>query len=802
MPSFPRKRWAPAPLALAASLALTLAAGHAPLAHAQDAAAPVSVQIPALPLGQALNELARQARLPLTFPAPLVAGKTAPAVTGAMTVRQALDRLLAGSGLAAAFEGGAVVVRPAPPRAPGAETTLKTVTVTASAAAPESPLRYLSADVAAGALGSKSVLDTPFSLTVVDSESITERGARSIGQIFVNDPSVYTPTSAATTDWWGTQIRGLGVRNSYIDDIPMLLYWGGDFPTEVVESVTALKGLTGFMYGFGEPGGALSYQLKRPKAHNETTVDLGLRNPGLWSVHVDTSRVLDDGLALRANIAKEDGKAYNGARIDRTVASLAVDKVIDPSLKWFGTLTYEDSRNRGEPLQFYLSAYDTAGSGGRLPRMTYVYDDVNVDNGFYNTKTTQASTGLRWDIDGRWRLTTQIGASRREHYANKAFADLLNLEGDYAGNSYNFAGKLDNLFTQAVVEGRFESGAVRHELVGGVGIQQAKDTWSNDWYWVNDFNGNLYQRQPFRTTRAIDFSMGPLGADTRQTYAFASDTVHFGPHWQAIVGLRYTDYRVKDLDGDPSVDSGYDAQKASPTLALIYKPDPQTSYYGSYVEGLEAGTRVAQTYANAGEMLGATVSRQYEVGVKRESGGVDYTAALFRIERANQMDIWRDGARYLTQDGLLVYQGAEFSGAWQATRNLNLGFGAIYLDGAIDKVSADNAALQGNTPANAAKWQVVANTQYRVPGMAGLKLHGNVRYYGALYASDANDLKVPAHTVANAGFSYDFRVQAQPWTLIGNIYNLFNTRYWAAGGWSSANQGEARNVSLVLRTRF
>jgi outer membrane receptor for ferric coprogen and ferric-rhodotorulic acid len=84
---------------------------------------------------------------------------------------------------------------------------------------------------------------------------------------------VYTPTSSSTTDWWGTQIRGLPVRNSYVDGVPMLLHWGGDFPTEVIESVTALKGLTGFMYGFGEPGGALSYKLKRPKAANETTVN-------------------------------------------------------------------------------------------------------------------------------------------------------------------------------------------------------------------------------------------------------------------------------------------------------------------------------------------------------------------------------------------------------------------------------------------------------------------------------------------------------------------------------------------------
>jgi len=57
-----------APLALAAVSAL--------LAHAHcAAAAPSAINIPAHPLGQALNELARQAILQMTFPAAQVAGK-------------------------------------------------------------------------------------------------------------------------------------------------------------------------------------------------------------------------------------------------------------------------------------------------------------------------------------------------------------------------------------------------------------------------------------------------------------------------------------------------------------------------------------------------------------------------------------------------------------------------------------------------------------------------------------------------------------------------------------------------------
>lgn len=682
------------------------------------------------------------------------------------------------------------------------DVTLPTIKATAAAIAQPSPLGHLTRRSDSGALGNKAVLDTPFSITVVGSEEIVQRGAKSIGQIFFNDPSVYTPTTSSSTDWWGTQIRGLGVRNTYVNDIPMLLHWGGDFPTEVVESVTALKGLSGFMYGFGEPGGALSYQLKRPTATAETSVLIGYRNPRLFNAHVDTSHNLGDGLALRANVATEQGTAYNASRLDRVVASLAVDKQINASLKWLTTFIYEDSKTKGEPLQFYFDSYDVAGSGGKLPKVTYAYDDINVDNAYYATKTALATGDLEWRINDGWSLKGQIGFSRKDHRSNKAFANLLNREGDYSGQMYNFAGQLDTLFSQVMLRGATSLGGMKHEIVGGLGLQRSKDKWGNEWYWENDFNGNLFVAQPFLTTRTPDFSLAPVSADTVQSYAFLSDTVHLGDRWQLIAGLRFTDYDVKDLDGDPAIDSGYKTRKASPTLAVVYKPDATTSFYGSYVEGLEAGTRVAAPYANAGDLLDATVSKQVEIGVKHATGALDYSAALFRIQRANQMDVLRGSDRFLSQDGLVVYQGAEVSGAWQVSRNLNLGVGAIYLDATIDRVSVDNAAFEGNTPSNAPRWQVVGNTSYRVPAVPGLELHAGLRYFGATFVSDNNLLSVPGRTVVNAGFSHDFRFQGRDLTLIGNLNNVFNRKYWASGGWSAGNVGEARNLSLALRAVF
>ena len=102
-----KKRLTPISHALAAAMIVTVATIQIAPAYAQSktTSVPVSINIPAQGLGQSLNELARQANLQLSFPADLVAGKTAPAVSGQLTPRQALDRLLAGSELEASIEG-------------------------------------------------------------------------------------------------------------------------------------------------------------------------------------------------------------------------------------------------------------------------------------------------------------------------------------------------------------------------------------------------------------------------------------------------------------------------------------------------------------------------------------------------------------------------------------------------------------------------------------------------------------------------------------------------------------------------
>ena len=646
-----------------------------------------------------------------------------------------------------------------------------------------------------GALGHRQVLDTPFSVTVIDSEDIARRQATSVAQIFINDPSVSSSSTSGTTNWWGPQMRGLGVRNFYVDGVPLEMSWGGEVPLEMVESVEALKGLTGFMYGFGAPGGLLEYETKKPTDTAMAATELGYRNDSAFYGNVDLGGRLKDGegFGYRVNLGGEIGDAYTGAGLDRGLASVAVDHGIGERLTWYANFTYEDGKIEHEPLYFYWDSY----VGDRLPTPNYDYEEVSVRNSWYKTDTRIGTTGLEWRIDDAWNANLSLGYSRKEHLSNKMFGDLLNEAGDYTGYAYNFAGLLEETIAQVIVQGQANTGSVRHELVFGASFQKSTGQWSNEWYWENDFDGNLYEQQTFLATRDIDFSLAPLADDARQAALFASDTLYFGDRWQAILGARFTDYTLKDLDYDPEQESGYETDAVTPTVALLYKPAEHSTIYGSYVEGLETGQRVGENYANVGEILDATISKQYEVGVKYENTKLGFTAAAFRVDRAAEIARESDGLRYLTQDGLTLYEGIEAIGNYRVTDALRLGLGATWLDAHIEDVSPENEDLRGNTPAGAAEWQIVGNVDYVVTAVPGLSVQGSVRYFDDAFYEDINRVVIPHRTLANVGFQYATALFDQQVVITANIKNIFNEKYWELN-----TLGESINGSLSMRINW
>lgn len=274
-----------APLALAATLAVSLLAGIVLPAHAQAPSAAVPISLPAQSLGTALNELARQAKLQLMVHPDLVAGKMAPAVSGTLTVRQALERLLVGSGLEATAQGNAIVVKPIPV-ASSTTATLSQVTVTANRESADGPVGGFVPKRSSTATKTDALLsETPQSVSVIPREQIQAQAADSLDQALQYTAGVSMFEGGGTRSV-GTRfvVRGfstLGTAALYLNGskLPTNSLTGAMEPFHY-ERIELLKGPASIMYGQTTPGGVINLVGKRPTAEPVREVEL---QAGSWN---------------------------------------------------------------------------------------------------------------------------------------------------------------------------------------------------------------------------------------------------------------------------------------------------------------------------------------------------------------------------------------------------------------------------------------------------------------------------------------------------------------------------------------
>ena len=135
-----------------------------------QAAEPVKIDIAAQPLASALAKFAEQSGVKAVYPAELLAGKKAPHVEGSLTARQALDKLLAGSGLRYQFVGADAVKIEAVPVEH--ETKLKEIVVMA-ATRTSNPVEKVAASV-----------------SVVTQEDFDEQQAATVSAVLKKLPNV------------------------------------------------------------------------------------------------------------------------------------------------------------------------------------------------------------------------------------------------------------------------------------------------------------------------------------------------------------------------------------------------------------------------------------------------------------------------------------------------------------------------------------------------------------------------------------------------------------------------------------
>jgi iron complex outermembrane receptor protein len=220
-----------------------------------------SINLPAQPLAASLADLSKQTGIQIFAAGELVAGKSAPAVAGQMTAHEALDRLLAGSGLAGEISGQGFVVQPIRKASPEPVSPASAATPTQIMLDPVTVLGARGADV--------PLSNVPASITVVDQAEIETELATTnrIEDVLARQVPGFNPTNQGVR-----QIRGRTAQ-VFINGVPtneqLRASSGSDLNLLLPEQLSQIEVSRGAnaAYGFGSPGGIIA--LSTPRAESE-----------------------------------------------------------------------------------------------------------------------------------------------------------------------------------------------------------------------------------------------------------------------------------------------------------------------------------------------------------------------------------------------------------------------------------------------------------------------------------------------------------------------------------------------------
>jgi iron complex outermembrane receptor protein len=799
----------PIPATLAVVFAL-VAAGS----RAQPVVRPVPISIPAQALGAALDEWARQTRIAVAVSPALVAGRLAPAVYGTMPPREALDRLLAGSGLSASSDGDGVAVRPAPaasseaaspPLPAAAAPALPAVRVTAGAPAaqggpPSAETGYRSVQQSSAGFTAAPILDTPFQVNSIPAEVFRDQQARSLVEVVLNDPSV---SEAGTPPWYDrVQIRGfyLGTDSYFRDGLAM-----NDQATTPLDNKAAieiLKGPTALRYGFTSPGGIVNYVLKRPTEEPFARVRLfgdGFGGVGLGG---DVGGRFGERreFGVRINAAREQERTYiDDVRGDRTFFSTYVDwRVTDRLL-----LEAEYESQRRELTDFtqigldnFATLDEARATLERVGPRTFVgqrWATYPTSNTFYGARAT-------WRIDESWTARVAVQQQYLNRDQNGIGPGTVQPNGDFDAFYYYSPDQDRNtLAVQAYVNGRFRTGRLGHDLVAGIDHTRRTMTYPDGYYDVIGFS-NLYAPVPIANPR-VSSDPSYLASRSDASSVFVTDTVTLSSAWQVFGGLRHTrpDFRSFNSDGTSAGDP-YRKGATSPSAGVVFKPSENVSIYTSYAEGIEQGGAVPADfdglpYANAGEVLPPLQSRQLELGAKAEVlQDLLVSAAVFGIEKSLEINRYSaPGSVERVQDGRQVHRGLELTAGGRVTSGLRVIGGLMWLDATIR--DADDPSIAGNRPTNVPEYQASLFGDYHLSALApGLYVNGGVFHSGRRAFDEQNTLFADGFTRIDLGARYQTRVSGRLATFRIGVQNVADAKYLSNTSFGTFGFGAPRTV--------
>jgi len=653
--------------------------------------------------------------------------------------------------------------------------------------------RFIAVDRASvGGFGETALFDTPASITAIGHTQMQDLSIRSTTEALRFDASV---SDAYNAVGYAEQfsIRGFALDNNYSYRKDGFAIPGDtQIPLENKERIEVLKGLSGLTAGIATPGGIVNYVTKRPtdKPLRSATVEVSERGTLYGSVDLG-GRFDDRRFGYRINAAAADLHSYvRGADGDRQFVSGAFDWQITPDALLQLDLDYQHKAQITAP-GFQLLRNEVLPSGVSNKLL------LNDQPWTKPVDTRDTNLGLRFEVKlaPGW-LATVSGNKhwfKRDDYTafpygcsneGEGYYPGFCSNGDYDVYDYQSVGERKTPWgVQAMVQGKFATGALRHALTVGTSYAERHDSFGD---YVYDYVGYSNIWQPQDTPHvAADRVTGPVfeRRSDRESALFAQDIVNLSQNLTLHGGLRYVKIKRSEYDDDIKGYLHADDSFTLPSLALVWGLSRDWNVYGSFSHGLQHGGIAPMGTSNEASVLAPGRSRQVEFGTKGAlANGVNLSAALFQIRQGLEFeDPYQTigGLHPFVRSGRETHRGIEFSADGKLSKLSDALRYSVSLMGLNTRQDGTGlAGIDGKRVTDVPAFKSTAWLEYAVAALPGLKVDGLWQYSGKKAFDPENRVFVPDYHVFGAGASYGLKLGATSVTVRARVDNLFDKFYW------------------------
>ncbi|MEW7848301.1 TonB-dependent receptor [Massilia aurea] len=585
----------------------------------------------------------------------------------------------------------------------------------------------------------QSVANIAGGASVMSGTDLTRMGAQSYADYLGKLPGVVfnagpSGNSTAVIRGVGTTAgldQGQGPTGYYINEIPLsepgYAVSIPDIDTFDVSRVEVLRGPQGTLYGASSLGGAINYVAKEADAGGvDAAVETSLsttkntKSIGYTGKAMLNVPLIKDELAARFVVSRREMPGYldniginrkgsNDNKVEDGRVSVVWTPGAHTKLSWLSLWQDSDA----DDASYRMTRYGELERSTSLPTrfdLNFALHSARLDHDFGFAKLTaiaaqnKKTQTLHFDYTPYYggylgtsdpQLFRQLGESDTRNYELRMASPTGGMFEWLIGASYQ---KTSKRFDEDL-----SAPGANAVLVPQVGADLVRGDY---YYWGY---GNIWGNE-----KAV----------------FGEASANLGA-WKLTLGGRWfdtevtnDDYRYGALFGTPQITPmGRQAEDGfSPKVSLSYKANPDLLLYSVISEGYRFGNPnsifpLAGFDTPAG--WNSDSLRNYEAGVKTALLGrrLKLDASVFYIDWDDlQVRLFRpDGFTYGTNAGKARIRGAEFSGSYRATDNLDLSLNYTFLDAKLaqDLLEASVPLRSGQQLPGASKHQVSSSVSYR-----------------------------------------------------------------------------------------